>query len=168
LTHRREGAPVFGFRKFLDDRDVGTVVIATPDLWHPLITVSASGKDVYVEKPVSNVVRESRLMVEAARRNKRIVQVGLLQRSSSHFRRVQVVPWGEIGERRSAQNCGGFPLIHEPNGPSTALLDSSTPLGFVSAPEATRVFWPTPQTGGGRLASSSRFCQRYVDLKYAR
>jgi predicted dehydrogenase len=119
LTHRREGAPVFGFRKFLDDRDVGTVVIATPDLWHPLITVSASGKDVYVEKPVSNVVRESRLMVEAARRNKRIVQVGLLQRSSSHFRRVQVVPWGEIGECRSAQNCGGFPLIHEPNGPSS-------------------------------------------------
>jgi predicted dehydrogenase len=70
------------FRKLLDDRAVDAVVVATPDHWHPLITVAAchAGKDVYVEKPVSNVVREGRLMVEAARRTKRIVQVGLQQR----------------------------------------------------------------------------------------
>ena len=45
------------FRKLLDDRAVDAVVIATPDHWHPLIAVAAcdAGKDVYVEKPVSNV-----------------------------------------------------------------------------------------------------------------
>ena len=78
------------FRKLLDDRSVDAVVIATPDHWHPLIAVAAchAGKDVYVEKPVSNVVREGRLMVEAARRNRRVVQVGLQQRSGSHFQRA--------------------------------------------------------------------------------
>src|SRR5580658_6464857 len=78
------------FRKLLEDRAVHAVVVATPDHWHPLIAVAAcqAGKDVYVEKPVSNVVREGRLMVEAARRHKRIVQVGLQQRSGSHFQRV--------------------------------------------------------------------------------
>ena len=91
------------------------VVIATPDHWHPLITVAAcnAGKDVYVEKPVSNVVREGRLMVEAARRNKRIVQVGLQQRSGSHFQRAaQIVRSGEIGEIHYAQAW-----IHETGSP---------------------------------------------------
>ena len=89
------------FRKVLDDRAVDAVVIATPDHWHPLITVAAcqAGKDVYVEKPVSNVVREGRLMVEAARRHQRIVQVGLKQRSGSHFQRAaRIVGSGELGE----------------------------------------------------------------------
>jgi len=103
------------FRKLLDDRAVDAVVIATPDHWHPLITVAACNaqKDVYVEKPVSNVVREGRLMVEAARRNKRIVQVGLQQRSGSHFQRAaQMVRSGEIGDIHYVQAW-----IHESGSP---------------------------------------------------
>ena len=82
------------FRKLLEDRAVNAVIIATPDHWHPHITVTAceAHKDVYVEKPISNVVREGRLMVEAARRNQRIVQVGLQQRSGSHFQRCANAP----------------------------------------------------------------------------
>jgi predicted dehydrogenase len=94
------------FRKVLDDRTVDAVVVATPDHWHPLITVSAceAHKDVYVEKPVSNVVREGRLMVEAARRNQRIVQVGLQQRSGSHFQRAaHIVRSGDLGDVHYAQ-----------------------------------------------------------------
>jgi predicted dehydrogenase len=58
------------YRRVLENRGVQAVVIATPDHWHPLITADAcaAGKDVYVEKPVSNCIREGRLMVEAARR----------------------------------------------------------------------------------------------------
>ena len=103
------------FRKLLEDRAVDAVVIATPDHWHPLITVAAcqAGKDVYCEKPVSNVVREGRLMVEAARRHRRIVQVGLQQRSGSHFQRAaQIVRSGEIGEVHYAQTW-----IHETSSP---------------------------------------------------
>src|SRR2546421_9937421 len=62
------------FRRVLDRKDVDAVVVATPDHWHALIMTMAcdAGKDVYVEKPISHNVREGRLMVEAARRHKRV------------------------------------------------------------------------------------------------
>ncbi|MBM3812471.1 MAG: Gfo/Idh/MocA family oxidoreductase [Acidimicrobiia bacterium] len=71
------------YRKLLDSRDVDAVVIATPDHWHAKIFVDAcvAGKDIYVEKPIANSVREGRVMVEAARKSGRVVQVGLPQRS---------------------------------------------------------------------------------------
>ena len=107
---RREAggkAAVYGdYRLLLERRDIQAVVVATPDHWHPLITVDAcnAGKDVYVEKPISHNVREGRLMVEAARRNRRVVQVGIQQRSGSHFQRaVKAVQEGRIGKVHFAQ-----------------------------------------------------------------
>jgi len=94
-------AQIYGdYRRVLDRKDIQAVIIATPDHWHPLMTVDAcnAGKDVYVEKPVSYCIREGRLMVEAARRNRRIVQVGIQQRSGTHFQRaVKAVQEGRIG-----------------------------------------------------------------------
>ena len=60
------------------------VVVATPDHWHALATVWAcqAGKDVYVEKPPTHNCWEGRKMVEAARKYKRIVQVGTQNRSA--------------------------------------------------------------------------------------
>jgi predicted dehydrogenase len=118
------------FRKLLDDRAVDAVVVATPDHWHPLIAVAAcqAGKDVYVEKPVSNVVREGRLMVDAARRNRRIVQVGLQQRSGSHFQRAaQIVRSGDLGEIHYVQTW-----IHETSSPEGLGIppDTDPPAGL--------------------------------------
>ncbi len=72
------------FRELIDRKDIDAVVIATPDHWHAIQTINAcdAGKDVYVEKPLSISVLEGRRMVEAARRNKRVVQVGTHRRSS--------------------------------------------------------------------------------------
>jgi predicted dehydrogenase len=72
------------YRRLLEVRDLDAVLIATPDHWHALQTVDAcnAGKDVYVEKPLSLTVVEGRKMVEAATRNKRVVQVGINRRSS--------------------------------------------------------------------------------------
>jgi predicted dehydrogenase len=72
------------FRRVIDRSDVDAVVIATPDHWHAIQTISAcdAGKDVYVEKPLCATVHEGRQMVEAARRNRRVVQVGTHRRSS--------------------------------------------------------------------------------------
>ncbi len=72
------------FRRLLERDDVDAVVIATPDHWHAIQTIDAceAGKDVYVEKPLSITVYEGRRMVEAARRNKRVVTVGLHRRSA--------------------------------------------------------------------------------------
>lgn len=72
------------FRRMYDKKDIDAVVIATPDHWHAIQTVEAckAGKDVYVEKPLSVTVVEGRKMVEAARKYRRIVQVGIHRRSS--------------------------------------------------------------------------------------
>jgi predicted dehydrogenase len=89
------------FRQVLDDREIDLVIVATPDHWHPLPTVMAcqAGKDVYVEKPICVAVEEGKKMVEAARRYKRVVQVGLWQRSNLHFQKaVQLVQDGLIGK----------------------------------------------------------------------
>lgn len=75
------------FRRMFEDKDVNAVVIATPDHWHALGTVLAcqAGKDVYVEKPTSHSIWESRKMVEAARTYGRVVQVGAQCRSNDYF-----------------------------------------------------------------------------------
>jgi predicted dehydrogenase len=88
------------FRKVLDLGEVDAVHIATPDHWHAAIAVLAckAGKDVYVEKPTSLVVREGRIMVDAARRYNRIVQVGTQHRSAPHFQKIAgIIQSGGIG-----------------------------------------------------------------------
>lgn len=89
------------FRKLLERKDLDAVLIATPDHWHALPTIYAceAGKDVYVEKPLSHTLVEGRKMVEAARRNKRVVQVGTQQRSGAHFQQaVEIVRSGKLGK----------------------------------------------------------------------
>ncbi|MEZ5356988.1 MAG: Gfo/Idh/MocA family oxidoreductase [Bryobacteraceae bacterium] len=88
------------FRKLLDRKDIDAVHIATPDHWHAIATVLAcqAGKDVYVEKPTSLTIREGRVMVDAARKHDRIVQVGTQHRSAEHFRKIaEIIQRGDIG-----------------------------------------------------------------------
>ena len=75
---RKRPPLVADLRRCLEDKSVDAIVMGTPLHWHAPGTILAcnAGKDVYVEKPVSHNIREGRMMVEAARRNKRIVQVG--------------------------------------------------------------------------------------------
>lgn len=94
------------FRRMFERRDIDAVVISTPDHWHALQTIMAchAGKDVYVEKPLTHVVREGEWMAEAARRYKRIVQVGTQQRSGAHYKKcVELIRGGHIGEVRNAR-----------------------------------------------------------------
>jgi predicted dehydrogenase len=76
------------FRRLLDDKSIDAVAVATPDHWHALLTILAcqADKDVYVEKPASHNVVEGRRMVEAARKYKRVVQLGTQMRSTQHVR----------------------------------------------------------------------------------
>jgi predicted dehydrogenase len=89
------------FRKLYERKDLNAVVIATPDHWHAIQTVEAceAGFDVYVEKPLSITITEGRRMVEAARRTKRVVQVGLHRRSSQLYADLaKAVAGGAIGK----------------------------------------------------------------------
>ncbi|MFO0935837.1 MAG: Gfo/Idh/MocA family oxidoreductase [Gemmataceae bacterium] len=76
------------FRKLLDQKDVDAVCITVPDHWHMLMTVMAceAGKHVYCEKPLTLTVAEGPKMIEAARKNKKIVQTGSMQRSAREFK----------------------------------------------------------------------------------
>jgi predicted dehydrogenase len=88
------------YRRILERKDIDFVIISTPDHWHalPMIEACDAGKDVYVEKPLSLTVVEGRRMVEAARRNRRVVQAGTQQRSGRHFQEaVEIVRSGRIG-----------------------------------------------------------------------
>src|SRR6266403_2027714 len=93
--------PVKDFREILADKSVDIVCIATPDHWHPYMTVEAckAGKDVYVEKPICVTVDEGKKMVEAARKYNRVVQAGTMQRSAVHFQKAaEIVRSGDLGK----------------------------------------------------------------------
>ncbi|MGH9673054.1 MAG: Gfo/Idh/MocA family protein [Bryobacteraceae bacterium] len=88
------------YRRVIERKDIDAVAIATPDHWHGPMTVEAcqAGKDVYVEKPISNNIEDALKMLEAARRNNRVVQVGLQQRSAPVFQEAyRVLKTGLLG-----------------------------------------------------------------------
>ncbi len=89
------------FREILHDKSIDAVCISTPDHWHAYMTVEAckAGKDVYVEKPSCVYVEEGQKMVEAARKHKKIVQAGTMQRSGGYFKKAaEIVKKGTLGE----------------------------------------------------------------------
>jgi predicted dehydrogenase len=70
-------------RRVLDDKTVDAVVVATCNHWHApaAILACAAGKHVYVEKPCCHNPHEGELMVAAARKHRRMVQMGNQRRS---------------------------------------------------------------------------------------
>jgi predicted dehydrogenase len=99
----RPGLMTRDFRRVIENKEIDAVVIATPDHWHALPTIMAcqAGKDVYVEKPLSVSIGEGRLMVDAARRYNRVVQMGTQQRSATHYQKaVEYVKSGKLGKIR--------------------------------------------------------------------
>jgi predicted dehydrogenase len=161
------------YRRILERKDVDVVVVATPDHWHPLITVQAcdAGKDVYVEKPISHNVREGRLMVEAARRNKRVAGVGIQQRSGAHFQRaVEAVQQGRIGKVHFAQcwnhnyspsTAGmGFPPDADPPADLNwdLWLGPAPKIPYNPARRNFRAFW---DYAGGELTN---WCVHLIDV----
>ena len=97
---------VSDLRRLLDDKSVDAVVVATPDHWHAPAAILAcqAGKHVYVEKPQSHNFRENRLLLDAARRNKVVVQHGTNQRSRPLIAgAVQMLREGMIGEVLAAK-----------------------------------------------------------------
>ncbi len=104
VKEKRSGADCKGyedFRELLQRKDIDAVVISTPDHWHAPATVmaAAAGKDIYCEKPLALTVKESRAMVEAVRKHKRMFQTGSMQRSAPEFRQgVELIRNGYIGD----------------------------------------------------------------------
>ena len=89
------------FRKLLEMKEIDAVIVGTPDHWHALPTIHAceTGRDVYVEKPISHDIVEGQAMVAAAKHFNRVVQVGTWQRSVGHFINcIDFVRSGKMGK----------------------------------------------------------------------
>ena len=83
-------------------KDLDIVLIATPDHWHalPMIEAVKAGADIYVQKPISVDVAEGQAMLAAARKYKRVVQVGMQRRSTPHLvdARDRIIREGKLGK----------------------------------------------------------------------
>ena len=124
------------FRKMLEQKDIDSIIVATPDHWHclPMVYACETGKDVFVEKPLGNTIQECNIMVKAANRYNRVVQVGQWQRSDPHWKdAVDYVHSGKLGRVRSVRSwCyvgwkGSIPV--EPDSPVPAGVDYDMWLG---------------------------------------
>lgn len=89
------------FRRALDDKDVDALAIATPDHWHTPMTLLAlkAGKHVYLEKPCGHDPHEDELLIAAAAKHAKQVQLGTQRRSGPRFfEAIQALKEGAIGK----------------------------------------------------------------------
>lgn len=131
------------FEELLARPDIDTVMLAVPDHWHGIIAVAAvrAGKDIFGEKPLAHNWFESKAIVDAVKRYRRIWQTGSWQRSVYNFRLgAELVRNGRIGKIRHVEV--GLPQGH---------WDFAGTAGqeAISAPPATLDFdrWLGPAPG---------------------
>ena len=94
------------FRRILDDKSVDVLSVAAPNFWHSpaAILACSAGKHVYVEKPGSHNAREGELIVAAARKFNRKVQMGNQRRSDpTVIEAIEKLRAGAIGPLRFAR-----------------------------------------------------------------
>jgi predicted dehydrogenase len=118
------------FRKLLEDKTIDAVCIATPDHWHAIQMIEAvrAGKDVYVEKPLTQTIHEGRTMVNVWKTSDRIVAVGLNRRGNQVYQKLaKEIPAGKIGQVTSARAARVSNLF--PNGIGK-LKSEQPPKGF--------------------------------------
>jgi predicted dehydrogenase len=119
----KDGRPapkaVQDLRAVYDDKSINAVFICTPNHWHALAAIWAmqSGKDAYVEKPVSHEVEEGRRMVQVAHKLGRICQGGTQYRSSgANAAAIEYMRQGKLGAVKLARSIhyGGRGSIGAP------------------------------------------------------
>jgi predicted dehydrogenase len=123
------------YQELLENKDIDCIVAAVPDHWHERIIVDAcrAGKDIYCEKPMTHEVSQGFTIIEAANKNKRIVQIGSQRRSSIIYAKAkELIDSGAIGDVRLVEDtmgrnspCGAW-VYPPPPGLSTENLDWDT------------------------------------------
>ena len=86
------------YRELLADKDIDAVIIATPHQWHCRQAVDAceAGKDLYLQKPMTLHLAESRVVKNAVLKHQRVCQLGTQIHASETYRRV--VEWVRSGK----------------------------------------------------------------------
>src|SRR3954468_19198108 len=111
------------YREMLKEKDLDIVLIGTPDHWHALNMIAAceAGADLYCQKPISVDVLEGEAMLAAARKHKRVVQIGTQRRSTPHLieAREQIVKAGKLGKISHAEVYCYYHMRARENPPNT-------------------------------------------------
>lgn len=95
------------YRQLLADKSVDAVLIASPEHWHHRMVLDAlaAGKDVYVEKPLCQNPEQGVELVEAEKKSKQIVQVGMQRRSYDLYLDARkIVAEGTLGTIRMVRS----------------------------------------------------------------
>jgi predicted dehydrogenase len=115
------------YRQLLKEKDLDVVLIAPPDHWHALAMIAAveAGADIYVQKPISVDIREGQAMLAAARKHKRVVQVGTQRRSTPHLieARDTIIKEGKLGKIGHVEICCYYHMRTSENPPDTSAPD---------------------------------------------
>ena len=115
------------YRQMLSQKDLDIVLVATPDHWHALAMIAAvqAGADVWCQKPICVDVMEGQAMLAAARKHRRVVQIGTQRRSTPHLvdAREKIVRAGKLGKVGLAEICCYYHMRAESNPPDTAPPD---------------------------------------------
>ncbi|MBN1508760.1 MAG: Gfo/Idh/MocA family oxidoreductase [Sedimentisphaerales bacterium] len=102
-----KGCAVYGdFRELCARNDIDAVQIATPDHWHtlPALEAARTGKDIFLQKPLTLTVQEGRILSDTVRRYGRVFQVGSQQRSDKEFHTAcELVRNGRVGKLHTIQ-----------------------------------------------------------------
>src|SRR3989440_1840845 len=111
------------YREMLKEKDLDIVEVATPDHWHALAMIAAveAGADVYCQKPISVDIVEGQAMLAAARKYKRVVQIGTQRRSTPHLieARDRVIKEGLLGNIAYVEICCYYHMRAGENPPDT-------------------------------------------------
>jgi predicted dehydrogenase len=152
LKDAPDAKPHVDYHDLLAQSGIDAVVVATPDHQHApcLLAALDARKDVYLEKPMSHSLEQSRQMVEAVRKTKQIVQVGMQRRSAeSIIKAKQLVDSGILGKITLVKPMWNWNVAHElDNTPLAGQLDWKRFLGPAKDRElqpmrfrAWRLFW---------------------------
>ncbi len=111
------------YREMLKQKDLDIVLIAPPDHWHALQMIEAckAGADIYVQKPIGVDIVEGQAMVAAARKYKRVVQVGTQRRSTPHLieARDRIIKGGKLGNIAYVEICCYYHMRAAQNPPDS-------------------------------------------------
>ncbi len=115
------------YRQMLKEKDLDIVLVGTPDHWHalPMIAAVEAGADVWVQKPISLDIVEGQAMLAAARKHKRVVQVGTQRRSTPHLieARDTIIKEGKLGKIGLVEICCYWHMRASGNPPDIAPPD---------------------------------------------
>lgn len=161
------------YKRLLEDKSLDIAIIATPDHWHAQMAVDAveAGKDVYLEKPMAHSIAEGFRVIEAVRRTRRVVQVGMQRRSFDIFQEAkQIADSGALGDVRLVNSwwVNRTPPVL-PTKPLTGKLDWQQWLGpapkVALAPERfLNWYWFWDYSGGLMISQAAHVIDSIVWL----